>query len=71
MRDVTSCFSYFCREYADSAAPNLGEQANECPAGFYCPSGTVEPEKCPPGTYSPTTRLVALDECLNCTGGKM
>ena len=37
--------------------------------GRYCPEGTSEPEKCPPGTYSNKTKLQAKHECKNCTEG--
>ena len=30
---------YFCREGANSTTPNLGDKADICPAGFYCPQG--------------------------------
>ena len=44
--------------------------AGPCPAGFYCPVGTAEPEKCPPGTFSNETKLSSLEQCQNCTAGK-
>ena len=30
---------YFCREGANSTTPNLGDKANICPEGHYCPEG--------------------------------
>ena len=44
--------------------------AGPCPAGFYCPIGTAEPEKCPPGTFSNKTKLFAIEQCENCTAGE-
>lgn len=43
--------------------------AGPCPAGFYCPTGTAEPEKCPPGTFSNKTKLFSVEQCQNCTAG--
>ena len=37
--------------------------------GRFCPKGTAEPEKCPPGTFSNKTKLTSQDECVNCTEG--
>ena len=30
---------YFCREGANTTTPNLGNKADICPHGFYCPEG--------------------------------
>ena len=46
-----------------------GANADECPAGSYCPEGTSEPFPCPQGTYSPSFGLTREGECLNCTAG--
>ena len=62
-------FSYYCRQSADSGTPDQGYDADECPAGFYCPEGTEEPHKCPTGTYSDNVRLEDVSQCLNCTPG--
>ena len=45
------------------------DDAYECPAGFFCPEQSSEPEKCPAGTYSSNVRLTAEGECTNCTAG--
>lgn len=37
--------------------------------GRFCPQGTAEPEKCPPGTFSNKTKLQSKVECANCTEG--
>ncbi|KAI0228982.1 hypothetical protein LSAT2_020565, partial [Lamellibrachia satsuma] len=60
---------FYCRQYASSATPNQGQDADVCPSGHYCPAGTAEPEKCPPGTFSSATGLSDVDQCLNCTQG--
>ncbi|XP_023933458.1 uncharacterized protein LOC106181652, partial [Lingula anatina] len=60
---------YFCRLGAKSGTP-LGEpNADECPAGFFCPEGSTEPQKCPLGTFSSNVRLTAATDCSNCTQG--
>ena len=61
---------FYCRQNASSATPNQGQDADTCPSGHYCPTGTAEPEKCPPGTFSSATGLSSVDQCLNCTQGQ-
>ena len=63
-------FSYFCRQGATSSTPSQGDDADECPAGHYCPQQTSEPQKCPLGSYSSATRLTDMSQCLNCTAGE-
>ena len=60
---------YYCRISANMTTPDIGELANECPAGSYCPEGTDEPLECPEGMYSPAVGRMTVTECLNCTGG--
>ena len=60
---------YYCRTGAFTSTPNLTLDANICPAGYYCVEGTDEPVPCPPGTFSDNTKLMALEECSNCTKG--
>ncbi len=64
-------FRFFCRRSAIEGTPDQGEDANECPVGYFCPEGTAEPEQCPPGTYSDQVMLASEDECTNCTKGKV
>ena len=45
---------YFCLTGARSATPSQGQDANECPNGFYCPIGSAQPLSCPPGEYITT-----------------
>ncbi|RUS80256.1 hypothetical protein EGW08_011985, partial [Elysia chlorotica] len=60
---------YYCRNSAMTTTPTQGANADECPAGSYCPEQTAEPIPCPQGTYSPAFRLTQESECLNCTAG--
>lgn len=60
---------YFCLYGANSSTPSQPSNADICPEGFYCPSGTVSPQSCPPGTFNPTTGRHSVDECTNCTSG--
>ncbi|CAC5381825.1 unnamed protein product [Mytilus coruscus] len=60
---------YYCRQGAMTGTPSQGTDADECPAGHYCPIQTTEPVKCPKGTYSNMTKLIAESECVNCTAG--
>ena len=60
---------YYCRVGANSTTPELGADADVCPAGSYCPEMTAEPIPCPEGSYSPQDGLHSEEQCLNCTGG--
>ena len=46
----------------------------QCSAGYYCPSGTVQPNEtvnaCPPGTYTDYHNLTAAIECTVCPAGQ-
>lgn len=67
---IFSLCRYYCRQGAKSGTPNQGADADECPAGYFCPVQTTEPQKCPQGTYSNATKLTAVTECTNCTAGQ-
>ncbi|CAK8677709.1 unnamed protein product [Clavelina lepadiformis] len=41
----------------------------DCPAGYYCTSGTANPSSCPPGTFQPDVQKPSADNCLPCTAG--
>lgn len=43
-----------------------GTDAGKCPAGYYCPQGTVAPIPCAVGTYQPATMG---SSCLPCLAG--
>ena len=60
---------YYCRLGANTTTPELGTNADVCPAGSYCPEMSTEPVPCPEGSYSPTPGLHTEEQCLNCTGG--
>ena len=64
-------FRFFCRQYAMSATPSQGSDADICPEGFFCPEGTAEPEQCLPGSFSDTVGLYSAEMCNNCTAGKL
>jgi len=42
----------------------------ECPAGYYCPQGSINPIPCVVGTYNPNSSTSGQDACLNCSQGK-
>ena len=44
--------------------------AGPCPPGYFCPEGTDEPEPCPRGTFSNSSKLQSVDQCTNCTKGE-
>ena len=41
-----------------------------CPVGNYCPVGSVNPIKCPPGTFRSTEFGESLDDCAFCGATK-
>jgi hypothetical protein len=43
--------------------------ATICPAGAYCPAGTITPVACPRGTYNPSKGKTAATSCLPCPAG--
>ena len=67
---TTLCsFGYYCKSGADRATPALGNLANICPTGSYCPEGSVHPVPCPIGTYSNVSGLWNEEQCTPCTPG--
>ena len=60
---------YYCRRYANIQAPFLGTDADICPMGHYCPTGTADPEPCPKGSFNNMTGLEAIGDCIECTAG--
>ena len=58
---------YFCVLKATVNNPTDGTTGYICPAGFYCPSGILEPIACPPGTFRATTGAQAVGDCTQCT----
>ena len=55
---------------ATTATPTDGTTGNICPKGSYCPAGSVNFTKCPPGTFSNTQQNTNISSCLDCTQGK-
>ena len=63
---------YYCLEGVDSPTPTeplLNGTGGECPQGFYCRAATQNPIPCPTGTFSNSTLLADVSECLSCTPG--
>ena len=60
---------YFCLGGAQLSKPTDGTTGNVCPAGSYCPEGSKNFNRCPPGTFSSNTENKELANCGNCTRG--
>ncbi|GCC23266.1 hypothetical protein chiPu_0001660 [Chiloscyllium punctatum] len=60
---------YYCD---NRIGPVVDIELYPCPAGFYCPVGTQAATQygCPPGTFSPNTRLKNINECQLCLPGQ-
>ena len=46
--------------------PTDGIEGRICPAGYYCPKGTITPIACPIGKYNPAVGKIAISDCLDC-----
>ncbi|XP_034024621.1 neurogenic locus notch homolog protein 4-like [Thalassophryne amazonica] len=60
---------FYCREGAKSATPSDGLTGGLCPPGSYCPHASSSPLPCPAGTFSSSTGLRSLQECITCPPG--
>ncbi|CAM5128032.1 unnamed protein product, partial [Natator depressus] len=60
---------FHCRGRAVTPLPTDGVTGDICPAGAYCPPGSLLPTPCPPGTYSNVSGLKSLKQCLDCPPG--
>lgn len=45
------------------------QEVLECPAGKYCPAGSVSPVSCPAGTYNLLPQAESADRCETCPAG--
>ncbi|KAL8431209.1 hypothetical protein Efla_000154 [Eimeria flavescens] len=45
------------------------QEVFECPAGHYCPKGSIAPIECPSGTYNLSPLATASSYCLKCPAG--
>ncbi|XP_071497018.1 uncharacterized protein [Diadema antillarum] len=61
---------YYCILGALVRDPTDNVTGAVCPAGHYCPAGTYDPEPCPAGYYSNTTRNTDIGDCMPCLPGK-
>ena len=61
------CFNGTYCPVGVSIVPNL--LSNPCPAGYYCPAGTLYPMPCPAGKYSKVTGRFELADCLPSPSG--
>ncbi len=59
---------YLCPKgyYGDTPGLATVDCSGHCPAGYYCPGGTVNPIECPEGSYSTGTAW----NCTPCPGGR-
>ena len=55
---------------AGSFCPSGTIIPKSCPKGHYCITGIVDPAKCPKGTFGPSKRLRAMYECTDCWKGR-
>lgn len=61
---------YVCQEACSSATPtNASLNGYICPAGHYCPAGTIVEQPCPEGTYNEFEGQINVDACLPCPLG--
>ena len=60
---------YYCLGSAELSKPRDGTTGNICPVGTYCPEGSTNYQRCPPGTYSNNQGNKELGNCTECTSG--
>lgn len=67
---------FFCVDGASTATPDTETFDSNgypvygpCPAGYYCPVGTVWPLPCPIGTYSASVEATSDETCISCPSG--
>jgi hypothetical protein len=60
---------YICLEGATTSTPTSSTNGGgyPCPVGYYCPSGTIVPNPCKPGTYNDQT--LQTTSCITCPAG--
>ena len=61
---------YYCSGGSSTSQPLSPSSAGSgdlCTTGHYCPKGSIQPQKCPLGSYMPT---VGAGNCTACTAGK-
>ncbi len=60
------CFpGYYCTGGANVATPTDGVVGGRCPLGAYCPDGSKNYSRCPPGTYADTEGKARVINCLH------
>lgn len=62
---------YYCTLGSEEPAPVGKSYGDICPAGYYCNNGTHTPAACPPGTYLNSTGMGDINDCLQCSPGKL
>ena len=55
--------------YTGDKAAATSADCRTCPAGYYCPDGSVFPTPCPIGYYSSSTGGTSSAACLQATAG--
>jgi hypothetical protein len=61
----TCSAGYYCKTKSTLQAPETADvngNFGPCPTGHYCPAGTAEPIKCPPGYYNSLTKQDQLSD---------
>jgi hypothetical protein len=61
---LSDCLPCFSGSYCDR--PGSDSPTTYCPAGFYCPSGTIDPIQCEIGSYCPASSR----NLVSCPGGQ-
>ncbi|KAK3531185.1 hypothetical protein QTP70_015143 [Hemibagrus guttatus] len=60
---------FFCKQQSVSATPFDGTTGGLCPAGSFCSPGSAYPQPCPSGTFSNSTGLKHVQQCVKCPPG--
>lgn len=66
-QDISQCGLCPAGTYCSSEGTNVPD---DCILGHFCPEGSINPQKCPIGTYNDVLGLMDSRGCTPCTAGQ-
>ena len=65
-----ACYPCSAGFYGNTSGLTKASCSGTCFSGHFCEEGTIDPEPCPPGRYSPVEGAPRKDFCLPCAPGE-